>query len=403
MIKPRILVLTSTYPRTEGDNEPRFVADLCSELATNFDITVLTQSRPGAAKHEARENYEIFRFRYAPKALELLSEKGGITTSLKNNKLLWLLIPLFVFFQVLSVRRHLKSNRYFAIHAHWLIPQGLAAGIANTIVRNPVPLYCTGHGGDIFGLKGKVLSRIKKWIIDQSACVTVVSQSLKSYLQTELKVDPNKVLVIPMGTNLSEIFTPRDIDRKAGQIAFVGRLVEKKGLKYLIEVVPKLASRFGHLKLIVAGAGPDRPELEELTKRLDINQYVEFIGSRSHKQIARLYSSSELCVFPFVQATNGDMEGFGLVVVEAMGCKCPVISGDVPAVKDIVTHKKTGIICEPRNSDQFAQTIIYLLENQELRTSLAKNAYLHVNENFSWEIIGKRYAALFKVADKHSQ
>ncbi len=399
-MKPRILVLTSTFPHTSNSGEPRFVADLCKQIASKFTVTVLTQHRPGSAIHEKNNQYEIFRFRYAPKALELLSEEGGITSTLKNNKLLWLLIPLFFLFQVLSIRKHLKSDKYCAIHAHWVIPQGLAATIANSTLRNPVPVFCTGHGGDIFGLQGKVLSRIKKWVIDHCAAVTVVSRSMKNYLEADLKVRPDKIHVIPMGTNLSEIFTPREVKRTPGQIIFVGRLVEKKGLRYLLEAVPPLLIEIKDLKLIIVGAGPEKGSLSEMTANLGIKHHVEFVGPKGHEAIPELYSSSEVCVLPFVQAKDGDMEGFGLVTVEAMGCKCPVVVGEVPAIKDIVLHSQTGIICNPKDRDQLVDSILSLMKNSAFRDELAENAYRHVNENFSWEKIGKRYIELFELTTK---
>ena len=399
-MKPRILVLTSTFPRTSNSAEPRFVADLCKELSSCFDVTVLTQHRPESTTYEENNHYEVFRFRYAPAALELLSEEGGITSSLKKNKLLILLLPLFFFSQVLSIRRHLKSGRFSAIHAHWLIPQGLAATVANMTVQNAVPVFCTGHGGDIFGLRGKALSKLKKWVIDHCIAVTVVSQSMKSYLEAELNIDPDKIFVIPMGTDLTGTFTPGNTARSPGQIVFVGRLVEKKGLEFLINAIPSVLPEIKDLQLIVAGEGPEKSKLYELVHQLGIEQHVQFIGFQSHESIAEIYRVSEICVLPFVQAKDGDMEGFGLVTVEAMGCKCPVIVGEVPAVRDIVVDNQTGIICNPKDQGQLIEAILLLLRNPILREELAENAYQRVTQRFSWSRIGRRYSELFKTMNK---
>ncbi len=393
-MKPKILVLASTFPRDEKDKEPRFIADLCSELTTAFDITVLTQHRPGTAAQETKNGYEVFRFRYAPESLELLSENGGFSASLKKNKFLWLLVPFFLLSQILSIRKHLKSKNYSAIHAHWLIPQGLAAVLANKTIVRSIPIVCTGHGADIFGLQGKLLNQIKKWVIDHSAAVSVVSQSMKEYLESKLGINSEKISVIPMGTDLTGVFVSRDIDRIPGKIVFVGRLVEKKGVKHIIQIIPSLASEVENLKLIIAGTGPERETLEKQVKDLCAEEYVDFVGSQDHASLAQLFSSSQICVFPFVQASDGDMEGFGLVIVEAMGCKCPVVVGNVPAVKDIVLNMNTGLICDSKNTNQLKEKILNLLGNEELRNQLAESAYHHVHQNFSWEIIGKQYAEI---------
>lgn len=393
-MKPRILVLTSTFPRAENDNEPRFVADLCSELTDSFDISVLSQHRPESPLKEKKDGYEVLRFRYAPKSLELLSENGGIIANLKQNRLLWLLVPAFFVSQILSIRRLLKTGTYSAVHAHWVLPQGLAATIANKTLSKPIPVICTGHGADIFGLQGNLLKKVKKWVIDQSAAVTVVSRSMKAYLESELQVTTEKVSVIPMGTDLSNTFVPQEIERVPGQIAFVGRLVEKKGLNHLLNIIPLLTSEVDNLKLIIAGSGPERETLEKQVKDLCAEEYVDFVGSQDHASLAQLFASSQICVFPFVQASDGDMEGFGLVIVEAMGCKCPVVVGEVPAVKDIILNMNTGLTCEPKNTNQLKERIVNLLGNEKLRHQLAESAYHHVHQNFSWEIIGKQYAEL---------
>ena len=394
-MKPRVLVITSTFPRNEYDHEPRFVADLCSELAHRFEITVLTQHRPGCALRETTADYEIIRFRYAPENLELLSENGGITSSLKKNRWLWLLIPFFIFFQVVAIRKLVKSGKFSIIHAHWLIPQGFAAAIATLMCSNPPPVICTGHGADIFGFQGGISSKIKRWIVNRSSSITVVSQSMKSYLKNELSTIQEKIYVIPMGTNLNQIFTPGDGIRNRGQIAFVGRLVEKKGLKYLIQIIPSLSSQLENIRLVIAGTGPEKPELEHLVADLNIEACVAFVGAKNHSEIAELYRSSEACVFPFVQASGGDMEGFGLVTVEAMGCKCPVVVGDIPAIKDIVINGETGLICRPKDPEDMVNIILKLMKNEDIRTKLANTAYDFAHQNFSWEKIGERYAKLF--------
>jgi glycosyltransferase involved in cell wall biosynthesis len=393
-MKPRILVLTSTFPRTENNKEPRFIADLCSELTDSFDITVLSQHRPGASIQEKRGGYDVLRFRYAPESFELLSENGGFTASLKQNRLLWMLIPVFFVSQILSIRRLLKSGSYSAVHAHWLIPQGFAAVVANKTLNKPTPVICTGHGADVFGLQGNLLNKLKRWVINKSSAVSVVSRSMKEYLESELQIAPEKISVIPMGTDLTKIFVPKNIERVPGQIAFAGRLVEKKGLKHLIQIIPSLAYEVEHLRLVIAGTGPERKSLEKQVGELHIDEYVDFVGSQDHLGIANLFARSQLCVFPFIQASGGDMEGFGLVTVEAMGCKCPVIVGDVPAVRDIVLNMHTGVICDPRNTEQLKVGIVNLLKNEELRNQLAESAYHRVHQNFSWEIIGKQYAEL---------
>ena len=122
---------------------------------------------------------------------------------------------------------------------------------------------------------------------------------------------------------------------------------------------------------------------------------MTFIKHLSHPQLVHYYQQSTLAVFPFFMKKNGIQEGFGLVTVEAMGCGCPVIVGDVPAVQDTVTHLETGIIVNVLLPDELAGKILYLLDNEELRNKLAKNAYQNVIENFDWDSTTKKFKELF--------
>jgi glycosyltransferase involved in cell wall biosynthesis len=91
------------------------------------------------------------------------------------------------------------------------------------------------------------------------------------------------------------------------------------------------------------------------------------------------------------------MEGFGLVIVEAMGCKCPVVVGDVPAVTDIAIDMKTGLLCKSESEEQLKLSILKLLKNPMLSKELAENAYQHIHQNFSWDEIGKCYIELIRI------
>ncbi len=83
------------------------------------------------------------------------------------------------------------------IHAHWIIPRGFIAALSLLITRTKIPLLCTSHGGDLFALKGKVLQRLKRWVMDKSAALTVVSKAMKKTV-VDIAVDPAKVEVIPI-------------------------------------------------------------------------------------------------------------------------------------------------------------------------------------------------------------
>lgn len=390
--KPVLLVTTSTFPRWQGDSEPRFVYDLSRRLTPYVTVVVLAPHARGAARYECWEGMHIHRYRYAPASLETLAYEGGITANLKQHRWKALLLPLFFAGQWWAIRQLLKTYPITTIHAHWLIPQGLIAALALWGKHTKPTLVCTSHGGDLFGLQGKLSTYLKRWVVRRCQALTVVSHAMLPPMQALAGTPAPPISVIPMGTDLRHTFVPNPtVSRAPNQLLFVGRLVEKKGLPYLLHALQQLLPRHPDLQLIVAGSGQAQASWQQLSERLGISQHVTFVGRLEHTSLVRLYQTSTLAVFPFIQAPDGDMEGLGLVMVEAMGCGCPVLASDLPAVRDVIRHGETGQLVKAADSAALAASIDALLTNPKLRHALSVRALAAVQQGFDWESIAQRY------------
>ncbi len=393
--RPRLLVLTSTFPRWRDDVEPPFVFELSRRLTDAFDITVLTPRSPGSLERETLDGLRVIRFPYFIRSREnLASHGGGILNRLRANPLNYLLVPPFLIGQLWALVRVLRDDDWDLIHAHWLIPQGLVAMLARRLARRQVTLVCTSHGGDLFGLRGTGFRAIKRAVLRASSRVSVVSEAMRNAVLA-LGIAPDKVAVIPMGVDLRERFTPDPRPtREQSQLLFVGRLVEKKGVGLLLQALPRVLQAFPNIQLTIAGGGPLEAELRRLAASLRISDHVDFKGMVSQSDLPALYRRATLFVAPFLVAESGDQEGFGLVLVEAMGCGCPVICGDVPAVRDIVLDDNTGVLVNPRNPAALADAIMGLLADPKRRDRYAANARRHCEEAFDWRTIAARYGEL---------
>lgn len=388
-----MLVLTSTFPRWVGDTEPRFVLDLCRHLSDDAEIQVLAPHCPGAALEETIEGVRVQRFRYFVPGLQAVAYQGGISARLRENP--WRVLQLPVFFTALwwASRRLIHSWNPHVIHAHWIIPQGWMACLA---AWNRVPVLCTSHGGDLYGLRGPLFQRLKAWTLRRCRTVTVVSQSM---VQPVTALAPQcHVEVISMGADLTTQFTALEdpSTRNDDHILFVGRLVEKKGLRHLLQAVPLIQGAHPALKLTIAGDGPLKEELQRQTYALGIEKSVKFLGSVRHCDLPALYRRATVAVFPFVVAEDGDQEGFGLVVVEAMGCGCPVIASDLPAVRQSIQHGVTGLLTPPGDPRALADTIHRCLADAPMRTKLAMSALKSARERFDWPSIATRYRQIIE-------
>lgn len=395
--RPKILVLASTFPRWENDTEPAFVLELSRRFCEDCEVTVLVPRTPGSKKQETMAGMRIIRFPYFIQRFEKLAMSGGgILNRLKTNPLYYLMVPIFLAGQIWALVRLLKREKFDLVHAHWLIPQGITAVIALKLTMRSIPLLCTSHGGDLFALRGGLLQKIKKWVIDKSQGITVVSSAMKKKVM-EMGIEACKIDVISMGVDLQNLFTPKiQAQRSDHELLFVGRLVDGKGVEVLFKAMPRLIDQDKNIILSIAGAGPLESELRKLAREMRISTNVNFLGMVKQAQLPDLYRRATLAVFPFKFTKNGVQEGFGLVVVEAMGCECPVIAGDLPAIHDSITHEENGLLVPPGKTEALADTILRALNDSDLRLKLATEGRKCVVGKFDWEGIAKEYMSVYE-------
>lgn len=400
----KLLVLTSTYPRWKDDPEPGFVHELCRRLTADFDVRVLCPHAPGAPSHETMDGIEIVRYRYAPESLETLVNNGGIVGNLKRARWKGLLVPFFLLGQLWATWREIRRWQPDVVHAHWLIPQGLIIALLKIADRRTPPFLVTSHGADLFALRSQPLLALKHFVARQAAAVTVVSHAMKEELK-RMGVETS-IGVASMGVDLRTRFTPPATvaTRSLTEILFVGRMVEKKGLRYLIAAMPEVLSRHPDAHLTIAGFGPEMQERLAQVRSLSIEDKVTFLGALPQNELPGLYRRAGLFVAPFVQATNGDQDGLGLVLVEALGCGCPVLVSDIPASQD-VANGIPGIKRIPgiRNGS-LGKAIAECLDTIEEHWHAVEGANGILKDRFDWKSVAKKYSLTLKgIANRNSE
>ncbi len=388
--KPSLLVLASTYPRWAGDAEPGFVHELSRRLADDFEVHVIAPHAAGAHADEVLDGVAVHRYRYAPERMETLVHGGGIINNLRRRPWKFLLVPGFVLGQWLAVRRARRRWQPALVHAHWLLPQGIVASAA----AGDVPFVVTSHGADLFALRSSWFARLRRFVVRRAAMVTVVSHAMQAKLARE--APSVSVRVLPMGVDTQRTFTPDpQMTRSDHRLLFVGRLVEKKGVRHLIEAMPTVLARRPSIELVIAGAGPELAALKQLVDRLGVATQVRFVGAMTQAELAPLYRQATLFVAPFIEAESGDQEGLGLVVAEAMACGCPVLVGDVPAVRDLV-NDETGVRVPGKDSAALADAIEQLLADPVRRGRFALNSRKYVEEHYGWDRTAAGYRDLLR-------
>jgi glycosyltransferase involved in cell wall biosynthesis len=334
------------------------------------------------------EGVHVRRFRYFIPRWQAVAYQGGIVARCREAPWRALQLPFFLAALWWVSRREIERWRPDIIHAHWIIPQGFIACLA---ANGRVPTLCTSHGGDLHGLRGRPFRWAKAWTLRHCRRITVVSQSMVQ--QVKVLAPDVSIDVIPMGTELNSLFTPPadPAVRRDNEIVFVGRLVEKKGLWVLLHAFAKLHQDQFDLKLTIVGDGPLREEIERQVSGMPQKERITLLGSVRHGDLPAIFQQATIAVFPFVVAKDGDQEGFGLVVVEAIGCGCPVIASDLPAIRQSIDNGITGILTPSGDPSALADAMRLCLADALLRSRMAKAALNVAHQRFDWLAIAKQY------------
>lgn len=379
MEKKKLLVTASTFPRWEGDTEPRFVLDLCRHMTEKFDITVLVPYAPGAKEKEILEGVKVVRYHYFPvHKWETLCYPGAIVPRIREKKIRVLLVPFLVIALYFQLFRRLPA--YDIVHAHWLIPQGIIQSFFKK------PYVVTGHGSDVHSFNKGFIKKLKIMALQKAKHVTVVSDHLKRKLQ---ELDPGlHPSVISMGVNAScfgNQYYIRDYFGQAGRkvVLFVGRLVKEKGITYLIDAMRQI-----NALLVIVGEGPMKSELEKEASEKKVEAL--FLGSKTHEELKTIYASADIFVMPSIPAQNGGKEGFGLVALEAMASGLPVVASDSGGISQIIEDGVNGFLCGEKKPHELAEKLRILLTDEEVVAKMAEKSRETV-EKYDYRVLAQKY------------
>ena len=319
-------------------------------------------------------------------------------------------LPLFGFERALVDSPAFKENNQRSIiHAYQASYGGGAAWIYKKIFPKSVFILTLQEGKDLSGKN--LVSFFRNFIIKKADIITAISNYLADYAR---KINPEaNIVVIPNGVdikNFSREFDDSEIinlKHKLGirlddkVIITASRLVYKNGLDLLIKSMALLNKNGSHkFKLIIAGNHPifDRyriKKLEELSKRLGIGDEIIFAGIINHYDLPLYFKISDVFVRP------SRSEGLGNAFLEAMASSLPIIAPPVGGIPDFLEDQETGLFCEVENPQDIAKKIVEVIENQDLKQKLIKNARKLVEKKYNWEIIAEKFRNLYGTIAKN--
>jgi glycosyltransferase involved in cell wall biosynthesis len=300
----------------------------------------------------------------------------------------------------------LESNPFDLIHVHdWLV-----AFVGTAMKRNhAVPLVSTIHAterGRGRGHLGSELSRaihqVEWWLVYESWRVIACSEYMAGEISDYFQCPRDKIDVIPNGveTTRFDLLDGQDFtDFRATyvlpfeEIIFsVGRIVFEKGLQVLLRALPLVLAEHASAKVVIAGKGPELESLRSLARSLDLEGKVLLTGFISDDDRDRLLKAADCAVFPSLY------EPFGIVALEAMAAKCPVVVTEVGGLQEVVQHGETGITVYPDDPGSLAWGILHSLQHPTWSAARVENAYRMVRQDFDWGRIARLTREVYRQA-----
>jgi glycosyltransferase involved in cell wall biosynthesis len=403
----KLLAVASTFPAGDTDPVPAFVKDqllALKKVRPSLRISVLAphDRRSNTVSFTSRPEYDEYRFHYFwPFALERLAGRG-IMPALKSNPLNYLLIPfLFLaeFFSLLSLTKKLKPD---VIYAHWFTPQGIVASWVGRITGTP--FVFTTHASDVdvwrrIPLLGRYLVRSST---RRARAFTAVSRRSMEKLQRFFSAEQWQALrakgaIIPMGVDLPDI-SPQPPARSGQMVVlFLGRLVEKKGVQYLLPAYAAARADIGDSLLVIAGEGPMHKQLERQAAELGLANAVEFAGFVSGADKASLLQRAELYVVPSIVAVSGDAEGLPVALMEGLAYGKICIATAESGADDILTSGKDGFLVRERHIEELAAALVHAARLEPRVRRDMETAARDTARQFDWtSVAAQHYEFLLK-------
>ncbi|GAB6056784.1 hypothetical protein JCM15415_21000 [Methanobacterium movens] len=244
-------------------------------------------------------------------------------------------------------------------------------------------------------LKFKLVSFLEDYTLRKFDIFIAVGSKLKKWIENSGKLPESKVYFIQNGVNLN-IFNYK-IDKKFCRkklnisddnyvIFHAKSFVQNNGQVYLIKAFSQTLKKIPDAKLFLAGEGPTKNGLIDYCKDLGISNNVQFLGNISHKKISQLLAACDVVVIPSVNINDLE-ETSGILVLEAMAMKKPVIASNIGGFRDNIINGKTGILIPDKDTDAIMDNLLLLYNNHTIYQNITENAYDFVKTHRKWSKI----------------
>ena len=363
----KILIITLEYPPQVGG-----VASYITNFAEHFTESPFIVYAPKISEHD--EAYDAARRFKVIRRKQLFSWWWP--------RWIKMLVDCFLI---------VKREQITDLHIHHVLPGGYIGWLLKRALKIRYTLFL--HGSDaIHGQKPRKINQLRAVLSDADAIV-VNSQYLQNMVASLAPKAVRAHIVHPCPSDLFISMTPDPADVQLVRerlalntkkvIVSVGRLVEGKGYRQLLELFPRLLARFPNLCWVIVGAGPLENSIVERARELQVASALRFIGVVPAERLRPFYALADVFVL-LTHKTNHSTEAWGTVFLEAAAAGIAVVAGTGGGVDEAVIHKKTGLVVDTEHPQEVITSILNLLENPAYAAELGRQGRERVLEHFMW-------------------
>jgi phosphatidylinositol alpha-1,6-mannosyltransferase len=303
------------------------------------------------------------------------------------------------------VRRTRHESFDVAFHVQW--QTAFASLLARRITGSPSRVAVTLHGKDTVFNPFRLsplrwgYDALRRIAISGADHVLPVSRFLGRRAQA-LGATDDQITVVPNATS-PDVFYPDPapaLRKRLGAedrslVLSAGRLVPKKGFDTALRAIDRVRTEIPDVLLLIAGEGPERSFLKRLVRDLELEDHVHFLGGISQDALRHYYSEADVFLMAG-RETAGDVEGFGLVYLEANACGTPVVGARVGGVPDAVWHEETGLLVPPESPSATADALLRLLRSPDFARRLGEQGRDRVRTEANWDHVADRIYELLR-------
>ncbi len=295
--------------------------------------------------------------------------------------------------------RRISAAGFDAVfHAQWYT---LPAGLWLRRLERVRAVFVAAHGRELLlnaveGVPGvgAGFAAARDALLRRADLLTPVSRYTAGLLH-DAGVGPDAIHIAPNGVD-PQAFSPRDgasfrAEHGLGDgplVVTVCRLVPRKGIDTTLEAVARLRGHIPGLRYAIGGSGPDRPRLEAQVRTLDLEDTVRFLGRVPDDAMAACMSAADVFCMP-ARSEVPDVEGFGLVFLEAGACGTAVVGARAGGVPDAIVHGETGLLVEPGDAGELASALASLLGDEALRVTMGRAARRRIEAQCTWDHVAE--------------